>query len=122
VHTLVGEAEALRAEVVDLRRAIHREPELGLELPRTQARVLAALRGLPLDVRQGQRTTSVVADLRGGASGRTLILCAAQPQPAELMRQAEFERHVGRENICPNIVAALVRAEVLYLNLQLAGH
>ena len=76
MHTLVGEAEALRAEVVDLRRAIHREPELGLELPRTQARVLAALRGLPLDVRQGQRTTSVVADLRGGASGRTLILRA----------------------------------------------
>jgi hypothetical protein len=37
------------------------------------------------------------------------------------MRQAEFERHVGRENICPDIVTALVRAEVLYLNLQLAG-
>ena len=76
MHSLVGEAEALRAEVVDLRRAIHREPELGLDLPRTQARVLAALRGLPLDVRQGQRTTSVVADLRGGGSGRTLILRA----------------------------------------------
>jgi hippurate hydrolase len=76
MHNLVSEADALRAEVVDLRRAIHREPELGLDLPRTQARVLAALRGLPLDVRQGQRTTSIVADLRGGGSGRTLILRA----------------------------------------------
>lgn len=44
------------------------------------------------------------------ASGRTLILCGARPQPAKLMRQVEFERHVGRENICPNIQAALERA------------
>jgi len=29
-------------------------------------------------------------------SGRILILCGARPQPAKLMRQAEFERHVGR--------------------------
>ena len=37
------------------------------------------------------------------AAGRTLILCGARPQPAKLMRQAEFEQHVGRENICPHI-------------------
>jgi hypothetical protein len=37
------------------------------------------------------------------------------------MQQAQFERHVGHENICPNIVSALVRAETLYLNLQLSG-
>ena len=54
------------------------------------------------------------------ATGRTLILCGARPQPAQLMRQVEFERHVGRENICPNVSAALLRAEMLYLNLQLA--
>lgn len=53
------------------------------------------------------------------AAGRTLILCGAQPQPAKLMHQTQFERHVGRENICPNIAAALVRAETLYLDLQL---
>jgi hypothetical protein len=32
----------------------------------------------------------------------------------------QFERRVGAENICQNIVAALVRAEMLYLDLQLA--
>jgi len=53
------------------------------------------------------------------AAGRTLILCGAQPQPAKLMRQAEFEQHVGPENICSDISAALVRAETLYLSLQL---
>jgi SulP family sulfate permease len=54
------------------------------------------------------------------ATGRTLILCGARPQPAQLMRQAEFEQHVGKENICPNVSAALLRAEMLYLSLQLA--
>jgi SulP family sulfate permease len=47
------------------------------------------------------------------ASGRTLILCGARPQPATLMRQAAFERHLGRENICPHIQAALDRAKRL---------
>jgi SulP family sulfate permease len=43
---------------------------------------------------------------------RTLILCGAPKQPATLMRQAEFHEHVGAENICPNIEAALRRAAV----------
>jgi sulfate permease, SulP family len=47
------------------------------------------------------------------ASGRTLILCGARPQPARLMKQARFERHLGAQNICPNITAALARAEQL---------
>lgn len=44
------------------------------------------------------------------ATGRVLILCGAREQPAELMRQAEFEAHVGRENICANVEEALKRA------------
>ena len=52
------------------------------------------------------------------AAGRTLILCGARPQPAKLMRQAEFEQHVGRENICPNIAAALERAKQAFAQHQ----
>jgi hippurate hydrolase len=59
---------------VELRRSIHREPELGLDLPLTQAKVLAALDGLPVEIRTGQRTTSVTADLRGAHPGRTILL------------------------------------------------
>src|SRR6202035_191169 len=43
-------------------------------------------------------------------SGRALLLCGAREQPARLMRQAEFERLVGAENICPSISEALDRA------------
>jgi SulP family sulfate permease len=52
------------------------------------------------------------------ASGRSLLLCGAREQPAQLMKQAEFERHVGPANICPNITDALQRAASLYQ----AGH
>ena len=48
------------------------------------------------------------------AAGRTLILCAAREQPAKLMAQAEFDRHVGHENICEVFDSALLRARRLY--------
>ena len=52
------------------------------------------------------------------ASGRTLILCGAREQPAQLMQQAEFEEVVGRENICPNVGEALRRAEEVFERIQ----
>ena len=48
------------------------------------------------------------------ATGRKLLLCGAREQPAKLMHQAEFERHVGKENICANITEAISRAGELY--------
>jgi len=61
-------------DAIELRRAIHREPELGLDLPKTTAKVLKALEGLPLEIRQGPSTTGVLAILRGSANGRTVLL------------------------------------------------
>ena len=58
---ILAEAKEMLDETVQLRRRIHRHPELGLTLPRTQAAVLEALDGLGLEVRTGQRTSSVVA-------------------------------------------------------------
>jgi MFS superfamily sulfate permease-like transporter len=48
------------------------------------------------------------------ASGRSLLLCGAREQPSQLMKQAEFERHVGAENICGSITEALQRAAEVY--------
>ena len=66
--SLLDEARGLLDETVDLRRRIHRHPEIGLTLPRTQQVVLEALAPLGLDVRTGSRTTSVVAT---GDRGKT---------------------------------------------------
>jgi SulP family sulfate permease len=46
-------------------------------------------------------------------SGRTLLFCGAREQPAQLIRQAEFEHHVGPENICPSITEAIIRAQAI---------
>jgi sulfate permease, SulP family len=44
-------------------------------------------------------------------SGRSMLVCGARPQPAALMQEAGFERHIGSENICANINEALKRAD-----------
>ncbi|MGD0734253.1 MAG: SulP family inorganic anion transporter [Terracidiphilus sp.] len=44
-------------------------------------------------------------------SGRTLLLCGAMEQPSKLLSGARFLDTVGRENIMPNIQAALDRAK-----------
>ena len=75
-HDLLRAAGDVQDDVVALRRSIHREPELDLDLPRTQAKVLEALDGLPLTVRLGERQSSIVADLDGGEPGPTVLLRA----------------------------------------------
>ena len=47
-------------------------------------------------------------------SGRTLLLCGARDQPARLLKRADFIRHIGSENILPDVDAALRRASQLH--------
>jgi amidohydrolase len=68
------DAVTIADDLVRLRRDIHREPEIGLDLPRTQQKVLAALDGLPLELTLGRGLSSVTAVLRGGRPGRTVLL------------------------------------------------
>lgn len=63
----LDDARMMAAGLTELREALHREPELGLHLPRTQEKVLAALDGLPLEISTGRDTTSVTAVLRSAA-------------------------------------------------------
>jgi amidohydrolase len=67
-------AEAGRDELIALRRAIHAEPELGLDCPRTRDKLEAALAGLPLACRRSERTSGFVAVLDGAKPGRTVLL------------------------------------------------
>ena len=71
------DAAEIADELAHLRRAIHAEPEIGLHLPLTQAKIVAALDGLPLEVTLGSALSSVTAVLRGGAGqGRVVLLRA----------------------------------------------
>ncbi len=67
---------AVEESIIELRHAIHRRPETGLELPETQRRILEALDGLPLEITAGEGLSSVVAVLRGSRPGPTVLLRA----------------------------------------------
>jgi amidohydrolase len=70
----VAAAEAGSDELIALRRAIHAEPELGLDTPKTRDKLESALAGLPLAIRRSNRTSGFVAVLEGARLGRTVVL------------------------------------------------
>lgn len=74
--TLLTEARALLPGIVAVRREIHRAPEAGIHLPRTQATILRELADLDLSVSVGAGLSSVVAVLEGARPGRTMLLRA----------------------------------------------
>ena len=71
---LLDAARALQPDTVALRRDLHRHPEIGNDLPRTQGAVLDAIGDLGLDVRTGTSVTSVTATLDTGRPGGTMLL------------------------------------------------
>jgi amidohydrolase len=94
-------AQALQPETIALRRAIHAEPELGVMNPKTTAKVLEALKGLPLTYRQGPSTTGVIAVLEGARPGRTVLLRGdmdALPMPEDA--------EVAFKSTVPNVMHA----------------
>ncbi|MDQ0278000.1 hippurate hydrolase [Arthrobacter silviterrae] len=77
-------AADLTADLVRFRHEMHQDPEIGLDLPRTQERVLTALEGLGYEISLGTDTTSVTAVLRGGAPSSTPD--SAGQKPVVLLR------------------------------------
>ncbi|MFC4224704.1 M20 metallopeptidase family protein [Lysinibacter cavernae] len=69
VDTAIARARAdqpgLHEELVAIRRELHAHPEVGLNLPKTQATVLDELADLDLEITVGEQLSSVVAVLRG---------------------------------------------------------
>ncbi|MDQ4102276.1 MAG: amidohydrolase, partial [Actinomycetota bacterium] len=73
---LVGAARTLQPRTIGLRRAVHRHPELGLHLPKTQSAVLQALADLPVQLHTGRDASSVVGVVEGSKPGPTVLLRA----------------------------------------------
>lgn len=73
--TVLEDARQLQPDLVQLRRALHQQPEVGLHLPRTQERVLDVLDGHGLELTTGTALSSVTGVVRGrGGPGRTVLL------------------------------------------------
>ena len=73
---LLREARKLLPDVIQLRRRIHKRPEVGLILPQTQSVIIDALGDLNLQITKGKQLSSVVAVLEGSLPGPTVLLRA----------------------------------------------
>jgi amidohydrolase len=71
---LLASARELLPDIVELRRALHRHPEIGNDLPVTRETVLTALDGLPLELHLHETTSGIVAVLDGGLPGPAVLL------------------------------------------------
>ena len=76
IERLLDAAQAILPDVVAIRRRIHRQPEIGLDLPKTQAVILDELAKLGLDATKGRALSSVVTVIEGGKPGPTILLRA----------------------------------------------
>jgi SulP family sulfate permease len=83
------------------------------KLPELPPVIILRLRNMPAIDATGLQVLENFADAVH-ASHKELLLCGALEQPAELMQQAEFEEHVGKNNICGSIAEALERAREVY--------
>ncbi len=73
---LLEAARTILPDVIDVRRRLHRIPELGNTLPQTQALVAQHLRAIGLEPMSGTAVTSLVAVIRGGRPGPCVLLRA----------------------------------------------
>jgi amidohydrolase len=74
-HTRLEQAEEIKPFIVQLRRAIHKKPELGFEVHATARLVAETLHALGIDVQTGVGKTGVVGNL-GDGDGPTVAIRA----------------------------------------------
>jgi len=82
--------------------------------------VLLRLRNMTAIDATGMKALEDLAD-KLLASGRHLVMCGMRDQPAKLMAQAAFHRHIGEENIQPSLETAVRRARQILDSLDSAG-
>jgi hippurate hydrolase len=100
--TLLEESRQMLPELVQLRRSLHKIPEVGNRLPKTRATVLEALEGLPLEIHLHETTSGITAVLEGGKPGPTIVLrgdmdALAMPEGTGLDFTSE---HDGQMHAC----------------------
>jgi sulfate permease, SulP family len=90
------------------------------DLKKFAAVVVLRVRNMTAIDATGLHALEVFSD-RLRKTGRTLLLCGAREQPARMLDQAEFVRHLGRENILPHVEAALNRAREVNTSFEGLG-
>ena len=70
------ECKGLQDYIVGIRRALHQIPELGTDLPKTQAAICAELDKLGIPYKKNQGDSGLIGMIHGGKPGKTILLRA----------------------------------------------
>ena len=92
----------LEGAITGWRRDLHRIPEIGEDLPRTQAYVKARLREIGIPYRTGTKDSSVIAEIEGGMPGRRVAF-RADMDALEIEEETGLpfaSEHPGRMHAC----------------------
>ena len=76
LQKIYQQLEAIYPEMVEIRRDLHRHPELSFQEKRTPAFIAEYLKELGMEVKTGVGGNGVVGYLKGGKAGRTIALRA----------------------------------------------
>lgn len=102
MSSILQEAASLQPWLIEVRRALHQQPEVGLELPDTHVFVADRLRELGLDV-EGGPGVGLVARIRGTGDGRraTVLRSDMDALPTQEATGLEFaSQRAGAMHAC----------------------
>ncbi|MEP7355687.1 MAG: M20 family metallopeptidase [Anaerolineales bacterium] len=121
---LLPAAQSLKPRLIELRRAIHRQPELGFEVQRTAALVARTLTELGVEVRTGVGRTGVVGYLGEGDGPVIAIRADMDALPILEANAVDYASQVpGNMHACGHDAhtAMLLGAAMLLSQRGLAG-
>ena len=90
MNEIINQAKAIKEDLINIRRTIHSNPEVGAVLPKTKAYVTEKLKEFgyePMEICE----SGIVATVKGSKSGKTFLLRAdLDALPVKELTECEF--------------------------------
>ena len=100
MENMITQAQAMKEELLEIRRALHQNPEVGSSLPKTKAYVMEKLREYGYEP-QEICESGIVATLKGTKPGKTLLLRADMDAlPVNEEADCDFKADNGCMHAC----------------------
>lgn len=100
MNEIINQAKAIKEDLINIRRTIHSNPEVGAILPKTKAYVTEKLKEFgyePMEICE----SGIVATVKGSKSGKTFLLRADMDAlPVKELTECEFKSNNGYMHAC----------------------
>ncbi len=115
---IVDECKKTEKKLIELRRELHRFPEIGGELPMTRAIVCRELERLGIEYRLNSNDDGLVADIHGKGNGKTIAFRADMDalhvvEQTQLSYKSEFDGQMHGCGHDAHTAMLLVAAQIL---------